>query len=59
MQAASLVLGPTEVRLSALGVENRSLTTLRDTLLPKLVSGEVRITDPEAFLRRAGLDTAA
>ena len=59
MQAAALVLGSTEVRLSALGVENRSLTALRDTLLPKLVSGEVRITDPEAFLRRAGLDTAA
>ena len=39
--------------------QSETLTALRDTLLPKLVSGEVRITDPEAFLRRAGLDTAA
>jgi type I restriction enzyme S subunit len=39
--------------------QSSTLISLRDTLLPKLVSGEVRITDPEAFLRRAGLDTAA
>ena len=43
----------------AMRARNQSLASLRDTLLPKLVSGEVRITDPEAFLRRAGLDTAA
>jgi type I restriction enzyme S subunit len=39
--------------------ETRSLELIRDALLPKLVSGELRIPDPEAFLRRAGLDAAA
>ena len=29
--------------------ENSSLTQLRDTLLPKLISGELRITDTEQF----------
>ena len=32
--------------------ESRSLTILRDTLLPKLISGEVRIRDAERFLSR-------
>jgi len=30
--------------------ENRTLTALRDTLLPKLISGEIRIKDAERFL---------
>jgi len=47
------------LRSDGVHLENVTLSSLRDTLLPKLVSGEVRITDPEAFLRRAGLDTAA
>lgn len=32
--------------------ENIALTQLRDTLLPKLISGELRITDAEKFLER-------
>ena len=35
--------------------ESQSLSTLRDTLLPKLISGELRITDAEQFLQRAGV----
>lgn len=31
--------------------ESRTLTQLRDTLLPKLISGELRIADAEAFLK--------
>jgi type I restriction enzyme S subunit len=34
--------------------ETRSLVTLRDTLLPRLVSGQLRIDDAEGFLRRVG-----
>jgi type I restriction enzyme S subunit len=30
--------------------EIKNLTTVRDTLLPKLISGELRIEDPEKFL---------
>lgn len=32
--------------------ESRTLAALRDALLPKLISGELRIQDPEAFLAR-------
>ena len=32
--------------------ESQALARLRDTLLPKLISGELRITDPEQFLTR-------
>jgi len=35
--------------------ESRSLAQLRDTLLPKLISGELRIPDAEAFLKARGL----
>lgn len=32
--------------------ESRALATLRDTLLPKLISGELRVKDAETFLER-------
>jgi hypothetical protein len=35
-------------------VEQRKLSELRDSLLPKLVSGEVRIPDPQALLEPVG-----
>jgi type I restriction enzyme S subunit len=35
--------------------ESRALAQLRDTLLPKLISGELRIKDAEAFLKERGL----
>ena len=35
--------------------ESRSLAQLRDTLLPKLISGELRVPDAEAFLGERGL----
>lgn len=31
-------------------LENQTLTTLRNTLLPKLISGEVRVNDAEQTL---------
>ncbi len=34
---------------------SRSLAQLRDTLLPKLISGELRIPDAETFLKERGL----
>ena len=33
-----------------LNIESRSLALLRDTLLPKLISGEIRVEDAEKFL---------
>ena len=35
--------------------ENNCLAELRDTLLPKLISGELRIPDAEKFLKEAGV----
>ncbi|WP_182407535.1 restriction endonuclease subunit S [Psychrobacter sp. GP33] len=40
-------------REKALNEENQTLTKLRDTLLPKLLSGELRITDAAAILEEA------
>jgi type I restriction enzyme S subunit len=37
-------------RMHALMSQQYSLTTLRDTLLPKLISGEMRVKDAEKFL---------
>ena len=38
-----------------LGKENEILSELRDTLLPKLISGELRIPDAEKFIEEAGI----
>ncbi|MCX8086870.1 MAG: hypothetical protein N3C63_08215 [Rhodocyclaceae bacterium] len=35
--------------------ESRTLAHLRDTLLPKLISGQLRVKDAEAFLKERGL----
>ena len=40
-------------RGDALGEENRTLATLRDALLPKLMSGELRVRDAERALAEA------
>lgn len=38
-----------------LGQQNLVLSQIRDTLLPKLISGELRIPDAEKFLEEAGI----
>jgi type I restriction enzyme S subunit len=35
--------------------ESATLEQIRDTLLPKLISGELRIPDAEKFLEEAGI----
>jgi type I restriction enzyme S subunit len=35
--------------------ESRTLAALRDALLPKLISGEIRVKDAERFLKKRGL----
>lgn len=44
-----------ERRRELIEKENRVLTELRDTLLPKLISGELRIPDAEKCLEEAGI----
>jgi type I restriction enzyme S subunit len=48
MQAADTVIAPLCDRLIANDLESRSLGSLRDLLLPKLMSGEIRVKDAEA-----------
>jgi type I restriction enzyme S subunit len=38
--------------------ENATLTSLRDALLPKLISGELRVPDAEKFVESACAGTA-
>jgi type I restriction enzyme S subunit len=50
LAAADRHLGPLIDSIPRLLVQSRNLCVLRDELLPKLVSGTVRIEDAEAFL---------
>jgi type I restriction enzyme S subunit len=45
--------GPFDSRIEANDREMSTLTAARDTLLPKLISGELRIKDAERFLEQA------
>ena len=42
-------------RMKIADLESKTLSELRDVLLPKLISGELRIPDAEKFLEEAGL----
>ena len=42
-----ILIDPLFLKLKRNTLENQTLTTLRDTLLPKLISGEVRVKDIE------------
>ena len=42
-------------RTKALGVQTKSLCQIRDALLPKLISGEIRIPDAEKMLEEVGV----
>lgn len=43
-----------EQRREEMVLESRTLAAMRDTLLPKLISGELRVKDVERILERAG-----
>ncbi|MBE3064421.1 MAG: restriction endonuclease subunit S [Spirochaetes bacterium] len=46
------VTGPLFAKMSQNERESRTLAALRDTLLPKLISGELRVHDAERLIRR-------
>jgi len=54
-EAFGRTIKPLFVRSSRGVHESRNLAALRDTLLPKLISGELRVKDAENFLRRASV----
>lgn len=49
------LVSPLIQRLEVAEQESTVLSELRDTLLPKLISGELRIPDAEKFLEEAGI----
>jgi type I restriction enzyme S subunit len=53
MKIANNTFSPIVERIIATRIESRTLATLRDTLLPKLISGELRVQDAERLLRSA------
>jgi type I restriction enzyme S subunit len=52
-EAFDRAIEPLFVRSSAAIRESRTLAALRDALLPKLISGELRVKDAEKFIERA------
>ena len=51
--AANNALAPIVAQMSQRRIESRTLAALRDTLLPKLISGELRVKDAARFVERA------
>jgi type I restriction enzyme S subunit len=43
---------PLDTRIEVVARESRTLAALRDTLLPKLISGELRLKDAARFVGR-------
>jgi type I restriction enzyme S subunit len=54
IQAFETSVGPSIERVRAGLFESRTLAALRDALLPKLISGKLRVKDAERFLERVG-----
>lgn len=52
-QAFTSRVRPCVDRIIAAIYESRTLAALRDALLPKLISGELRVKDAERFLERS------
>ena len=52
VRAMDTVIGPIVESTWHREVESRTLAALRDTLLPKLISGELRVKDAEKFIGR-------
>lgn len=54
VEAFETIVSPTLDRIREALAESHILAQLRDTLLPKLISGELRIKDAEGFMQRSG-----
>ena len=55
VHAFEQICAPIDSRLEFTENESRTLAALRDALLPKLISGELRVKDAERFLEEHGL----
>ena len=48
LESFQSVAGPVVTKILFNSIESRTLATIRDTLLPRLISGELRMPDAEA-----------
>jgi type I restriction enzyme S subunit len=55
LRAFDFVVGPLFRAARARGAESETLAALRDTLLPKLISGELRVKDVERFVEQTSV----
>jgi type I restriction enzyme S subunit len=55
LEAFERLCGPLDDAINGAERESRTLAALRDALLPKLISGELRVRDAERFLKERGL----
>ena len=53
MNSASYAIAPLLEKQTQNSIENKTLAELRDTLLPKLMSGEIRVKDAEQEVEAA------
>jgi type I restriction enzyme S subunit len=53
VRAFEELLAPMDSRIEILTLESRTLAALRDALLPKLISGELRVKDAERLAAQA------
>jgi type I restriction enzyme S subunit len=53
LEGFARVVDPVDARIVNAAQETRTLVALRDTLLPKLISGEVRVTQAERMVEAA------
>jgi type I restriction enzyme S subunit len=53
MEAADRIIAPLVERMMTSDQERRTLAALRDTLLPRLISGELRVHDAERMVEHA------
>lgn len=51
----SRLIGTYLIKIANNERQSRTLASLRDTLLPKLISGQIRVKDAERFLKQRGL----
>jgi type I restriction enzyme S subunit len=55
MNSADALIGPLLEQSISVRLQSRTIAALRDALLPKLISGELRVKDAERFLEERGL----
>lgn len=53
LQAFEIIAGPLLGRVRENCIQAKTLTLLRDTLLPRLISGQLRLPEAEALLEEA------